>query len=52
LPLERLVTTRTGSIGSSVGPAVTITRLPASAVEVDNASWIASSINWSEASRP
>ena len=28
LPLERLVKYRTGSIGSRVGPAVTITRLP------------------------
>jgi hypothetical protein len=52
LPLERFVTTRTGSIGSSVGPAVTMTRLPASAVDVDSASSIAALMASTDARRP
>jgi hypothetical protein len=51
LPELELVITRTGSIGSSVGPAVTTTRLPSSALGAKKA-WIRSNSSSASSMRP
>ena len=54
LPEERLVSRRTGSMGSAVGPAVTRARLPVSGpgAAPPNAAWITAKISAGSAMRP